>query len=530
MMDKRLQSTISNQEQFAKIEQPNVKRSTFDRSSGYKTTLDAGKLIPVFLDEALPGDTFDVKATMFGRLNTALVPIMDNIKFDIHFFSVPLRLVWNNFPKFMGEQEDPGDSIDYLIPTLDTSSAATFDSDTIFDYFGLPTKVPEIEDVSALPLRCYNLIYNSWYRDQNLQNSVTVNKGDGPDPLTDYSILDRGKRKDYFTSCLPFAQKGDAVSIPLGTTAPVQSTDTDVLVWTAADGGPRTLIIDPSNDAIEALGYTGGSVQGLRFYNQNTGLEADLSTATAATINALREAFTTQRFLERDLRSGTRYIELIKGHFNVDSPDARLQRPEFLGGGSVDVNLTPIAQTSNDGTNGDVGDLGAVGTFSVNQNGFVKSFTEHEYIIGLVSIRADLTYQQGLHRMWSRQTRYDFYWPSFAHLGEQAVLNKELYAEGAGNDDNAAFGYQERYAEYRYKPSQITGRFRSNHTTSLDVWHLAQDFASLPALNASFIVENPPIDRVIAVPSEPQFKLDCFFNNKTTRPMPVYSTPSLLEL
>lgn len=522
----KLQSTVSNQQQFSQIEQSHVKRSTFDRSSGYKTTLDSGKLIPVFVDEALPGDTFDVKASMFGRLNTALVPIMDNIKFDIHFFSVPCRLVWNNWQKFMGEQIDPDDSIDYLIPTLDTTGV-DFDEDSIFDYFGLPTKVNDLEDINALPFRAYNLIYNEWYRDQNLQDSVTVNKDDGPDSLSDYSILDRGKRKDYFSSALPFAQKGDAVSIPLGTTAPVVSNDDIIQFYNINDSTARSLEMSSgANMQVSSSPSSGGSA---RFSSQNTGLEVNLSNATAATINALRLAFSTQRFLEKDARGGTRYIELIKSHFNVDSPDARLQRPEFLGGGSVDVNMTPVAQTSNDGTNGSVGDLGAVGTFSVNQNGFVKTFTEHEYIIGIVSVRADLTYQQGVDKMWTRQTRYEFFWPSFAHLGEQAVLNKEIYAQGTSADDEV-FGYQERYAEYKFSNSKVTSAFRSNHSASLDVWHLAQDFSALPALNASYIVETPPIDRVIAVPSEPEFKLDCYFKNKTTRPMPVYATPSLLEL
>jgi hypothetical protein len=336
--DGNLSNTISNQQQFAEIEKPNVKRSTFDRSCGLKTTLDAGKLIPVFLDEALPGDTYDVKATMFGRINTPLVPIMDNIKFDLHFFSVPLRLVWDNFQKFMGEQTDPGDSIDYLIPTLDTTGV-DFDEDSIFDYFGLPTKINDVADVSALPLRCYNLIYNQWYRDQNLQDSVTVNKGDSSDALTDYDILDRGKRKDYFTSCLPFAQKGDAVSIPLGTSAPIKTDATagDTNAWlTALDSNDAEVFLTSSDSSLK-IGNLSGS--------QNQ-LYTDLSTATAATINALRLAFSTQRFLERDARGGTRYIEINKSHFNVDSPDARLQRPEYLGGGSVPVNMTPVAQTS----------------------------------------------------------------------------------------------------------------------------------------------------------------------------------------
>jgi len=521
--NKNLQSTISNQEQFSKVENPNVKRTTFDRSSGYKTTLDAGKLYPVFCDEALPGDTFDVKATMFGRINTPLVPIMDNIKFDLHFFSVPCRLVWDNWQKFMGEQIDPADSIDYLIPTLDTT-ALTFTEESIFDYFGLPTKVTGLADVNALPLRAYNLIYNEWYRDQNLQDSVTVNKGDGPDLLTDYALLNRNKRKDYFTGALPFAQKGAAVSIPLGTEAAVIGNG-PMTGRTIADATERTWTSGTGATTLGLSGYASGNSS--VYYN--AGLKVDLTDATAATINALRLAFSTQRFLEKDARAGTRYIEILKSHFNVESPDARLQRPEYLGGSSVDVNMTPVAQTSESSTGNELGKLGAVGTFSVNQNGFVKSFVEHEYIIGVVSVRADLNYQQGLHRMWTRQTRFDLYWPAFAHLGEQAIENREIYAQGTSADTDV-FGYAERYSEYKYKPSAITGQFRSNHSTSLDIWHLAQDFSALPVLNESFIAENPPIDRTIATPAEPQFKLDCFFNNKTTRPMPLYSVPSLMEL
>lgn len=525
--NKSIQSSITNQEQFAKIESPNIKRSTFDRSSGYKTTLNAGKLYPVFVDEALPGDTFNVKATMFGRLNTPLVPVMDNIKFDMHFFSVPCRLVWDNWQKFMGEQVDPGDSIDYLIPTLDTTGES-FAEDSVFDYFGLPTKVSDLQDISALPLRGMNLIWNQWYRDQNLQDSVTVNKGDGPDALTDYTLLDRNKRKDYFTSSLPFAQKGDAVAIPIGDSAPVirdTSTTNAALAYRAVAGtlsGSTAMEIDGSGN----LKQTSGTLLNI---DPNGTMLADLSSATAATINALRLAFSTQRFLERDARGGTRYIELIKSHFNVDSPDARLQRPEYLGGSSVPVNIVPVAQTSESTTGNELGKLGGVGTFTVNQNGFVKSFTEHEYIIGLVSVRADLNYQQGVSRMWTRQTRFDLYWPSFAHLGEQAIENREIYAQGTSADTDV-FGYQERYSEYKFKSSLITGQFRSNHSSSLDIWHLAQDFSSLPLLNSSFIVENPPIDRTIATPDEPQFKLDCYFDNKTTRPMPVYATPSLMEL
>jgi len=530
----KLKSNISPQEQFARVESPNIQRSTFDRSHGCKTTLDAGKLYPVFIDEALPGDTINLSATMFGRLATPLKPIMDNIKFDLHFFSVPNRLVWDNWEKFNGQQDNPSDTTDYLIPSITSPAVTGYAEESIFDYFGLPTKIPGLEH-SALPLRAMNLIWNEWYRDQNLQDSVPVNKGDGPDLPADYTILKRNKRKDYFTSALTTPQKGTAVSVPLGSTAPVTGLGklnqnylvNNISVYETGGSALETYTKSAAIDAASGNDY--------QFYVEedpnNLGypnVYADLSSATAATINSLREAFQIQRMYERDARGGTRYTELVKAHFGVTSPDARLQRPEYLGGGSVDVNITPIAQTSATESATPQGNLSGVGTFTVNNNGFVKSFTEHEIVLGFVSVRADLNYQQGLHKMWSRQTRFDFYWPSFAHLGEQAILNKEIYAQGAPADDNV-FGYQERYAEYRYKPSIVTGQYRSNHSTSLDLWHLAQEFSALPALNDSFIQENPPIDRVVAVASEPHFLLDCHFNMKHSRPMPTFSTPGLID-
>jgi len=510
---------------FAQIPKADIQRSSFDRSHGVKTTFDAGKLIPILVDECLPGDTFKLNMTAFARLATPIHPIMDNMYMDTHFFSVPIRLLWDNWQKFNGEQIDPGDSIDYLIPTLTSPAVDGYAEGSISDYFGIPTKVPDMEH-SALWHRAYNLIWNEWFRDENLQDSLTVPRGDGPDTVSDYSIQRRGKRHDYFTSSLPWPQKGAAVQLPLGTTAPVQSTN-DIPLFTGGGVTNQTMNVSGSTNDQFYLGGTPAGDSTVTF-GTTTGLEADLSAATAATINELRQAFQVQRLLERDARGGTRYIELIKSHFGVSSPDARLQRPEYLGGGSTPVNITPVTQQSSTDATTPQGNLAGFGTAHLNNHGFTKSFTEHCIIIGMVSVRADLTYQQGLNRMFSRSTRYDFYWPALSHLGEQSVLNKELFAAGTSADDNV-FGYQERYAEYRYKPSVITSLFRSNATASLDAWHLSQDFASLPALNASFIEDNPPVDRVTAVPSEPDFIFDSHLSLRCVRPMPVYSVPGLID-
>lgn len=524
-----MKSVMTPQEQFARVANPKIQRSVFDRSHGYKTTFNAGDLIPIYVDEALPGDTINLSATVFGRFNTLIKPIMDNIKLDVHFFSVPQRLLWTNWQRFMGEQDNPSDTTDYLMPTI-TSTALAYSEGSIYDYFGLPTKIDGIEHRADF-LRAYNLIWNQWYRDENLQNSVIVNTDDGPDAVTDYAVLKRGKRKDYFTSCLPWAQKADPVSIPLGDYAPVLGLGKKNQTFST---GPVTVYeSDLTTSSYSTYQAISNTTDNERLFVEedpnNSGypfIRADLTDATAITINVLREAAQIQVMYETDARGGTRYIEILKAHFGVTSPDARLQRPEFLGGFTTSLNVSPIAQNSNSDTGiTPQGNLSALGTFGASEKGFTKSFVEHEIVIGLISARADLNYQQGLNRMWSRSTRFDFYWPSFAHLGEQAVLNKEIYAQGLAADD-LTFGYQERYAEYRYKPSQVTGLFRSNATTSLDVWHLSQEFGALPSLNASFIVENPPIDRVVAVTTEPDFNLDCFFQIRHARPMPTYSTPS----
>jgi hypothetical protein len=506
---------------FSRVPKVDIQRSVFNRDHGLKTTMDSGYLVPIFVDEALPGDTFQLDATGFGRLATPINPFMDNMYIETFFFAVPNRLIWDNWEKFCGEQNNPGDSIDYLIPQIEN---ATITEQTLFDYMGVPLNVSV--SFNNLFGRAYNLIYNDWFRDENLQNSLTVDKDDGPDDIADYVIKKRGKRHDYFTSALPWPQKGDAVTLPLGTTAPVFVDGPTSTFVTVDDNTGTARALNPSASSYDNL-YLGTNTPGPSSEVQP--MLADLSSATSATINQLREAFQIQGLLERDARAGTRYTEIVQGHFGVTSPDARLQRPEYLGGGKDRINVNPIPQTSStDGTTPQ-GNLSAYATTGFSGHRFTKSFTEHSVIIGLACVYADLTYQQGLQRHWSRQTRYDFYWPALAHLGEQAILNQEIYAQGTTDDANT-FGYQERYAEYRYKPSQITGKFRSTVSSgSLDNWHLAQDFSALPSLNSSFIEENPPVDRVIAVSSEPQLLLDVYFKLKCARPMPTYSVPALLS-
>jgi hypothetical protein len=461
---------------------------------------------------------------------------MDNLHLDSFFFFVPNRLVWTNWAKFMGERVSPNDSISYLIPET-TSPAGGYPVNSLGDYFGLPTvgQVAAGSTVkhSALFGRAYNLIWNEWFRDENLQVPVSVPLTDGPDLESLYTLLRRGKRHDYFTSALPWPQKGTAVTLPLGTSAPVK-TNSDSIQFNTGTADQLYLSATAGSSVPSVFKVAGGNptaTGNLRF-GPTTGLFADLSAATSATINDLRQSFAIQRLLERDARGGTRYTEILRSHFGVVSPDARLQRPEYLGGGTTPINISPVAQTSGTGQTGQttpLGNLGAYGT-GVARNGFSASFTEHGMIIGMVMARADLTYQQGLRKMWSRKTRYDFYFPVFAHLGEQPILSKELFCDGTAGDDTI-FGYQERWAEYRFNPSQITGFFRSTAATTLDGWHFAQRFSARPGLNASFITEDPPIARTLAVTGQTgkQFLLDTFFNVKAARPMPMYSVPGLMD-
>lgn len=552
-----------------------MKRTKFDRSHVYKTTFDSGKLIPVFIDEVLPGDTTRMSVNYFARLATPIKPIMDNIYLDWFFFFVPNRLVWEHWQNFCFEQEDPDDSTDYVIPTV----TATGNSDnayvgSLWDYFGLPVNTSgNLSGISALPFRGVYLIYNEWFRDENLQKSVKIQKGDANEVLNSSRSSEqptwvftsgnnivpglacppRGKRHDYFTSSLPWTQKGPGVSIGLAGTAtlvdpsPVsgyfvqQSNNSLGAAQLSKDGGVHSVYTGSGS-----LTYQGGynvSIAGHSVNGSGTATVtaqpgsswlskdsyADLDSSSIFTINSLRTAFQMQKFYERLARGGSRYTEVLRSFFGVVSPDARLQRPEFLGSFTKMVNVNPIAQTSATDNTSPQGNLSAYGVTAAKFHGFTKSFVEHGYIFGFVCARADLTYQQGINKMWLRSTVYDFYWPTFAHLGEQAVELREIYAQGS-EADTTVFGYQERYAEYRYKPSQITGKFRSSVVNgSLDKWHLSQFFNNAPTLNEEFIIENPPINRIIAVTDEPEFLLDIGFRYTTVRPMPMFGTPGLVD-
>lgn len=547
-------SVMQPQERFSTVPSANIDRSKFNRSHAYKTTFDAGKLIPVYVDEVLPGDTFHMKAQAFTRLATPIKPIMDNIKVDLQFFFVPNRLVWSEFEQFMGDRPHPDfDPNTLSVPQIALDAGSEFSE--LAGYFGLPTNEILTKNggsslapkVNCLPFRMYNLIWNEWYRDQNLQDPVVVNTSSNSD-TAEFKILPRGKRHDYFTSCLPWPQKGAAVTLPL-------SGDYESYPFTLdVTGDVSNKNIDFTNDGYwneTRLGEDGSVVGYRRFVTvggvgplsgeplkaelkdgsftgktKSATITIDGSSIQSVSINDLRQAFQIQKMLERDARGGTRYIELILSHFGVVSDDARLQRPEFLGSGTFNVNMHPVSNTA-----GDAAPQGNLSAFAVGSGAgtFSKSFTEHGFIIGLISARSDLTYQQGINRMWSRETRYDYYWPTLAHLGEQAVLRKEIFANKNPQENELVFGYQERYAEYRYKPSLITGKFNSGVNASLDVWHLSQWFENAPVLSSEFIEENPPIKRVVAVPSEPDFLLDMWFDLICERPMPVYSVPGLVD-
>lgn len=564
---------------FAMVPRNDVPRSAFDVSYMHKTTFDAGNLIPIYCEEVLPGDSIRLNMSAFVRSPVTLVPIMDNLRLETFFFFVPNRLVWSNWKRFMGEQTSPTDTTQFLLPVVSIANAA-LPVESLYDYFGITLNnngAAAPIDVNVLPFRAYNLIYNEWFRDQDINTMVVNNVGDGPDVSTDYVLLPRARRPDYFSTARPWPQKITtnfgmfaAAPNPLVGDFPGLTANFDLstggvlnqlhsrfslsggLMAGRGIGAPVTGIGVASGNAPTAgaqlIAESGGrNITYPASGTYSTATDAILMAANAPSgnfpdvrvlIQDIRTAGLIQGMLERNSRGGTRYTEIIRSHFGVLSPDARLQRPEYLGGGRTFVNIHPIAQTAPSGTTGGapaatnlLGNLGGVGTAVATNHGFSQSFTEHGHIIGLLDVNTDVTYQNGINRMWWRRTPYDFYWPGLAHLGEQAILSKELFCNGTAND-NEVFGYQERYSEYKYHPSRVSGLFRSSFATPLDFWHLGINYTVRPALNPTFINEGAslPIGRAMTVAqyNGQQFLGDFMFEQRMVRCMPMFSIPGVV--
>ena len=560
----------NNERHFNNIPQMKTSRSRFKMKQDIKLTLDAGNLIPFYVAETLPGDTFSVDTKGICRMATPIYPVMDNCYLDIYYFHVPMRIVWDHAKQFFGENDSTPwtQQTEYKIPKLKIQGSEKAQIDqkiphegSIADYFGIPINLTTEKglnvkgEINALPFRAYAKIWNEWFRDQNVDNPAICPTGDDTErmaiggewgKLTKNDILKNAykgseplwvnKFHDRFTSALPFPQKGEATLIPMSGNAQVylgqnigdKSTDTIYL---------RNYTNNIQGDQVaQAYNMNGNAV--LKGAQSKTGeslsvsnnLYADLSNVTGATINDLRQAFAVQQFMEADARGGTRYREIIRNHFGVDIDDKTVQIPEYLGGQRYMINVNQVVQTSATDSKSPQGNAAAISVTPFMENSFTKSFQEHGYVIGVCCIRNDNTYQQGIEKLWSRTEKFDFYWPEFAHLGEQAILNKEIYVQGT-EDDEKAFGYQEAYSEYRMTPNRVCGAFRSNATQSLDAWHYADNYKSLPTLSQEWLAtDKSVIDRTIAVQNQPQFIMDVLVENDAVRPMPIYGTPGLTKL
>jgi hypothetical protein len=574
----------NNERRFSQIPKMSTSRSKFIRKQDVKFTMDAGKLIPFYVDEVLPGDTFSIDTAGICRMSTPIYPVMDNCYLDVYYFYTPMRIVWDHAKEFFGENNTSAwtQKTEYTIPKIELKGDNNWNNEdypaenTILDYMGIPTKIFKGKDtkshgfINALPIRAYVKIWNEWFRDQNIDNPAINNTTDksqriGQGNATKDDILKNAERggyplwvnkfHDYFTSALPSPQKGEPTLIPLSGNAPIRayidksmtkeifgigSGETYYAPW-AWGGNEAKLNQNYSLDEIETKGprsYMEGKAEGsLEFATQDKTqksktayISADLSAVTGATINNLRQAFAIQQFIEADARGGTRYREIISNHFGVNIDDKTVQIPEYLGGQRYMINVSQVVQTSATNTTSPQGNAAAISVTPFTENSFTKSFQEHGYVIGVCCIRNDNTYQQGLERMWSRTEKYDFYWPEFAHLGEQAILNKEIYYKGT-EEDEKAFGYQEAYAEYRYKPNRVAGKFRSNAEQPLDAWHYADYYTKLPTLSQEWLASDKAnINRTLAVQNQPQFIADILITNESVRPMPIYGTPGLTKL